>query len=144
LKGDCNLSKHTSGEDLEKKLYSRNYKKYGMDMNLVVALTTGIFILIFVIYAIINLEHANKMFELVKNYIITRFDWVFILTSNFCIAICLYFAFSKLGSVKIGGVNSKPQFTNFAWYSMLISAGMGIGLMFWAVGEPLYHSSSNV
>jgi choline/glycine/proline betaine transport protein/BCCT family betaine/carnitine transporter len=134
------MKEKITGQDLEKKLYSRNFKKYGMDMNPVVALTTAIFILIFVIYAIINLEHANKMFELVKNYIITRFDWVFILTSNFAIVICLYFAFSKLGSVKIGGVNSKPQFTNFAWYSMLISAGMGIGLMFWAVGEPLYHS----
>ncbi len=134
------MKKEITSEDLEKKLYSRNFKKYGMDMNPVVGLTTAIFILIFVIYAIINLEHANKMFEIVKSFIITKFDWVFILASNFCIIICLYFAFSKLGKVKIGGVSSKPQFSNFAWYSMLISAGMGIGLMFWAVGEPLYHS----
>jgi choline/glycine/proline betaine transport protein/BCCT family betaine/carnitine transporter len=44
--------------------------------------------------------------------------------------------------VKIGGVHSKTEFSNFAWYSMLISAGMGIGLMFWSVGEPLWHSES--
>jgi choline/carnitine/betaine transport len=137
---DVCMKKEVTSEDLEKKLYSRNYKKYGMDMNPVVAITTGLFILLFIVYAIVNLDQANRTFEMVKNFIITKFDWVFILTSNFCIAICLYFAFSKLGKVRIGGVNSKPQFSNFAWYSMLISAGMGIGLMFWAVGEPLYHS----
>ncbi len=49
-------------------------------------------------------------------------------------------AFSKLGRVKIGGMDAQPEFGNFAWYSMLLSAGMGIGLMFWAVGEPLFHS----
>lgn len=134
------MKNEVTSAELEKKLYSRNFKKYGMDMNPAVGLTTGIFILIFVVYAMINLEQANQMFDVVKNFIITKFDWVFILTSNFSIVICLYFAFSKLGNVKIGGINSKPQFGNFAWYSMLISAGMGIGLMFWAVGEPLYHS----
>jgi len=72
---------------MEEKLYSRNFKKWGLD-----------------------------------------------------IGISLYLVFSKLGSVRIGGVDSKPQFSNFSWYSMLISAGMGIGLMFWSVGEPLYHS----
>lgn len=125
---------------LEKKLYSRNFTKYGLDMNPVVSGLAGLFVLFFSGYALLNLKHANQVFEGIKNSIISQFDWLFILSSNFFIIICLFFAFSKLGRVRIGGYHSEPEFSNFAWYSMLISAGMGIGLMFWAVGEPLYHN----
>ncbi|MDR5658693.1 BCCT family transporter [Serpentinicella sp. ANB-PHB4] len=125
---------------LEENLYNRNFRGFGMDLNPVVSIASGAFILVFSLFALLNLEYANLLFERTKNAIITNFDWVFILSSNFFIIVCLYFAFSKLGNVRIGGVDSEAEFSNFAWYSMLISAGMGIGLMFWAVGEPLYHS----
>lgn len=125
---------------MEEKLYSRNFKKWGLDMNLVVSLGAGFVVLAFSLFALTDLERANAVFATVKDGIITNFDWLFILSSNFFIGISLYLVFSKLGSVRIGGVDSKPQFSNFSWYSMLISAGMGIGLMFWSVGEPLYHS----
>ncbi|EOD01114.1 BCCT family transporter [Caldisalinibacter kiritimatiensis] len=133
--------KEDISKQLEEKLYSRNFTKFGLDMNPVVSIVAGLLILVFAGYALFNLEHANQVFETIKNTIISRGDWLFILSSNFFILVCLFLAFSKLGNVKIGGVNSKPEFSNFAWYSMLISAGMGIGLMFWAVGEPLYHSA---
>ena len=126
-------------EILEEKLYSRNFKGLGLDMNPVVSISAGIFILVVALYSFFNLSHAINTFEKIKNTIISKGDWVFILSSNFFIIVCLYLAFSKLGDVRIGGVHSEPEFSNFAWYSMLISAGMGIGLMFWAVGEPLYH-----
>lgn len=125
---------------MEEKLYSRNFKKWGMDMNPVVSLGAGFIVFLFSAFALFNLEQANAIFVSVKDSIVTNFDWLFILSSNFFIGISLFMAFSRLGSVRIGGVNAEPQFSNFAWYSMLISAGMGIGLMFWAVGEPLYHS----
>jgi len=124
---------------LEEKLYSRNITKYGLDMNPVVSIASGIFLLLFSGYALLNLEQASEVFESIKSTILSKGDWFFILSSNFFILVCLYLAFSKLGHVRIGGVHSEPEFSNFAWYSMLISAGMGIGLMFWAVGEPLYH-----
>lgn len=126
---------------LQEKLYSRNFKKYGLDLNPTVTLGAAFIILTFSLYAILNLEQANVVFTNVKDSIISNFDWLFILSSNFFIVVSLFFAFSKLGKVRIGGVNARPDFTNFAWYSMLLSAGMGIGLMFWAVGEPLYHSN---
>ncbi|QTL99931.1 BCCT family transporter [Iocasia frigidifontis] len=124
---------------MEEKLHSRNFKRWGLDMNPVVSLGAGIIVLLFSAFAFFNLEQANKIFELVNSVIVTNFDWLFILSSSLFIGICLYLAFSRLGSVRIGGVKAEPEFSNFAWYSMLISAGMGIGLMFWAVGEPLYH-----
>ena len=125
--------------ELQQQEDSRNYKKHGFNFNPVVSLASGAFIILFSLYALFNLEHANKIFTVIKESIVTNFDWVFILSSNFFVIICLYLALSRLGSVRIGGVNCKPEFNNFAWYSMLISAGMGIGLMFWAVGEPLHH-----
>ena len=135
--------KEDSNKNLQKKLddklYSRNFTKLGLDMNPVVSLGSGLFLLLFSGYALFNLENASVVFENVKNTIISRGDWVFIFSSNFFILVSLYLAFSKLGEVRIGGVHSEPEFNNFSWYSMLISAGMGIGLMFWAVGEPLYH-----
>lgn len=135
--------KHNISKELDQKLYSRNFTKFGLDMNPVVSIVSGLFVLIFSGYALFNSNHASEVFERVKSTILSQGDWIFILSSNFFIVVCLYLAFSKLGDVRIGGVNSKPEFSNFAWYSMLISAGMGIGLMFWAVGEPLYHSVFN-
>jgi len=126
--------------NLKQKLYSRNYKKYGLDLNPIVSLVSGLFILIFVGYAIFNLDQASRLFGVLNDKIVSNWDWLFILSSNFFIGVCLYLAFSKLGNVRIGGIDAKPEFSNFSWYSMLISAGMGIGLMFWAVGEPLIHS----
>lgn len=125
---------------VEKKLHSRNFTKFGLDINPIVSIASGAIIFIFALYAFFNLDGANKLFESIKNIITTKTDWVFILSSNLFIIACLFLAFSKLGKVRIGGVNCKPEFSNFAWYSMLISGGMGIGLMFWSVGEPLYHS----
>ncbi len=132
-------------ETLEEKLYSRNFKKWGFDLNPFVSFIAGGLILLLTIYAFISnlgwfgLAPAIEVFERMTMFIVDYFDWVFIFTTNFFIILAIYLAFSRLGRVRIGGLKSKPEFTNFAWYSMLISAGMGIGLMFYAVGEPLSH-----
>ncbi len=108
-------------------------------MNLFVSITSGVFILIFALYALLQLDRANELLQSINSAILTNFDWVFILSSNIFLLICIGLALSKLGNVRIGGIDCVPEFSKVAWYSMLISAGMGIGLMFWAVGEPLTH-----
>ncbi len=62
-----------------------------------------------------------------------------IFAANIFIVAGLYFAFSRYGSIVIGGKKAKPEFSRFAWYDMLLSAGMGIGLLFWSVAEPINH-----
>lgn len=124
---------------MQTKLYSRNFTRYGMDLNPFVTLMSGMFILLFAGYAVINPHGANVLFASIKDSVTQKGDWVFILSSNFFIGLCLYLMFSRYGRLRLGGPGAKPEFSNFAWYSMLLSAGMGIGLMFWAVGEPLYH-----
>jgi choline/glycine/proline betaine transport protein/BCCT family betaine/carnitine transporter len=126
----------------EEKLFKRNFKKFGLDMNPVVSIGAGLIILIFSVYAFVDLERANTLFNKVNASISSNFDWLFILGTNFFILVSLIMAFSKLGHVRIGGVDAEPEFSNFSWYSMLMSAGMGIGLMFWSVGEPLYHMAT--
>jgi choline/glycine/proline betaine transport protein len=54
----------------------------------------------------------------------------------------VYFAFGPFGRIRIGGSDAKPEFSTPAWFAMLLSAGMGIGLMFWSVGEPMFHYAS--
>jgi choline/glycine/proline betaine transport protein len=78
----------------------------------------------------------------VLSWISNNFGWFFILGANVFIVAALAFAFSPLGSIRIGGNKALPEFTTLAWYAMLLSAGMGIGLMFWSVGEPMYHYMS--
>ena len=132
-------------KELEEKLFSRNTHRFGVDLNPVVTLTTIALIAILSLYVFISqrgwfgLSPAIDTFQRMTSAIISGADWVFILSSNFFIILSLYLAFSRLGKIRIGGLTAKPEFTNFAWYSMLISAGMGIGLMFWSVGEPLTH-----
>ncbi len=137
--------RHSLEKELEDKLYSRNTHRFGVDLNPVVSLTTIGLILLLSLYVFISqqgwfgLSPAIEVFNAMTAAIIRGADWVFILASNFFIVLALYLAFSKLGRIRIGGLTAKPEFTNFTWYAMLISAGMGIGLMFWAVGEPLSH-----
>ncbi len=124
---------------LNREMHRRNITRFGLDLNPIVSLVASCFIVFFSVYALIHLDQVNRWFSLIQETLVTHFDWVFILSSNFFVLICLYLAASRIGNVRIGGVDAVPEFSNFAWYSMLISAGMGIGLIFWSVGEPLYH-----
>ena len=117
----------------------RNLRKFGFDLNPIVSFASGLFVVLFAAFALLRLEQASQLFQILNELVVNQFDWVFILSSNLFILVCLYFALSRLGSVRIGGLDAEKEFSNFAWYSMLLSAGMGIGLMFWAVGEPLSH-----
>lgn len=128
-------------EKREKLLYQRNFQKFGLNLNLTVTLGVGLFVLLFSTYALVNIEHANNFFFRIQSSIIENFDWFFVLSGVFFIVVCFCLGFSKLGRVRLGGVHATPDFSDFGWYSMLISAGMGVGLVFWSVGEPLQHIS---
>ena len=82
---------------------------------------------------------AGTAFGSVLTAVSGTFGWFYILAVNVFIVVVVYFALSGYGNVRLGGPAAEPEFGDFAWYSMLFSAGMGIGLMFWSVGEPLTH-----
>src|SRR6056297_2512122 len=84
-------------------------------------------------------EQAQTMFEAVQSYISNNMGWLFILSVNAFLIFSLAIAFSRFGDIRIGGADAKPEFSTMAWFAMLFSAGMGIGIMFWSVAEPIYH-----
>ncbi len=76
------------------------------------------------------------------SYVNSTFGWFYILAVNIFIITILFFAFSKYGNIKIGGVEAEKEFSDFSWMAMLFSAGMGIGLMFFSVTEPMGYFGS--
>lgn len=116
-----------------------NIKRFGFDIHPEVFFISGPLIILFITLTILFQDRAEAVFGQVQNAIAASAGWFYILSANVFIAFMLYFAFSRFGKIRIGGVGAKTEFSNFAWYAMLISAGMGIGLMFWSVAEPMFH-----
>jgi choline/glycine/proline betaine transport protein len=84
-------------------------------------------------------DSAESVFNAVRNGITDSAGWLFVAAVNIFIGFALYFAFSKYGGIRLGGEDAEPDFTTMEWFAMLFSAGMGIGLMFYAVAEPMWH-----
>ncbi|MBY5163758.1 BCCT family transporter [Salsipaludibacter albus] len=119
-----------------------NIEKYGFDLHPQVTFWAAGFLVVFIAYTLIFQEQASAVFESILAFVNDSFGWFYILSANIFVLACLFFAFSRYGKIRIGGPEAKPEFTNVAWYAMLLSAGMGIGLMFWSVAEPIFHLSA--
>ena len=98
-----------------------------------------ILITLMIVGTLIAGDAAEEMFNAVRVNITDWASWLFVAGVNIFIAFALYFAFSKFGGIRLGGEDAKPEFSKMAWFAMLFSAGMGIGLMFFAVAEPMWH-----
>lgn len=117
----------------------RNIAGYGFDFHPEVFLVSAGLILLFVLVTLIFREPAENAFGAIQTFIAEGMGWFLILSVSIYLGIAIILAFSKFGKIRLGGQNAKPEFPTFAWIAMLISAGMGIGLMFWSVAEPIYH-----
>lgn len=80
-----------------------------------------------------NLENA------VVQFAFDKFGWLFQLASLFFFLACMYLMFSKFGSIKFGGKDAKPTMSNWTWFSITLCAGIGTGVMFWGIAEPITH-----
>lgn len=116
-----------------------NFVKWGLDLHPWVTLVSAAVLLLFVGGTLVFSDQAEMAFSDALAAINEGFGWFYILAVNVFVLAALYFAVSRYGKIRIGGPNAKPEFSRFAWYAMLISAGMGIGLMFWSVAEPIFH-----
>ncbi|MFO7727813.1 MAG: BCCT family transporter [Desulfonatronovibrio sp.] len=93
----------------------------------------------FVSVGVFDPELVSKFSAVVHGAIIAHFGWAYMLSGFFFLAFCLVLALSRFGSIKLGKDHEKPEYTYFGWFSMLFAAGMGIGLIFWGVAEPVSH-----
>lgn len=122
----------SSGTELpkKKKLFLIHGPVFWPSVILITALIVG---------TIIAGDAAESAFNAARVGITEWASWLFVIGVNVFIGFSLYFAFSKFGSIRLGGQDSEPEFSTMAWFAMLFSAGMGIGLMFFAVAEPMWH-----
>ncbi|MCT7630335.1 BCCT family transporter [Aliarcobacter butzleri] len=98
-----------------------------------------VFITLLVVFTFINPALSKDIFTTTKNFIADKFGWLYMLSVAIFTIFALFLAFSPFGKFKLGPDQSKPDYSNFSWFSMLFSAGMGIGIMFWGVAEPIVH-----
>ena len=117
----------------------RNITRYGFDFHPQVFFVSAGLILLFVLVTLVFQEPAEAAFGAVQSFIATAMGWFLILSVSLYLGIAVLLAFSKFGKIRLGGQDAKPDFPTFAWVAMLMSAGMGIGLMFWSVAEPIFH-----
>jgi choline/glycine/proline betaine transport protein len=116
-----------------------NIEGYGFDIHPVVFPVALAIIVVFVAVTILLGDQAANYYSAVRSFFEGNFGWFFLLAVNVFIITILYFALSKYGKIRIGGVEAEKEFSDLSWMAMLFSAGMGIGLMFYSVSEPLYY-----
>ena len=123
-------------------LYSRTDKKtslFGLQVHGPVFFTSASLILLSIVLTILYRDSASELFSVIQTQVSTKTGWFFILSVNVFLVFVVYLAFSKFVRVRLGGDEAKPEFSTLAWFSMLFSAGMGIGLLFWSIAEPVTH-----
>jgi betaine/carnitine transporter, BCCT family len=121
-----------------------NIGPFGLDIHNPVFLISGLGIFAFVIGTLMVPEAATKSFEAMRGWITVNFDWFFLLAGNIFVLFCLLLVVTPMGKVRLGGADAKPDYGYAGWFAMLFAAGMGIGLMFYGVSEPISHYGSSV
>ncbi|WP_256289311.1 BCCT family transporter [Halobellus inordinatus] len=119
-----------------------NIQRFGFDIHPIVFPVALLLIAVFIAVTVLLGDQAAQAYSAVRSFFEGNFGWFYLLAVNIFIVTILYFALGKFGTIRIGGVEAEKEFSDFAWMAMLFSAGMGIGLMFFSVSEPLYYVSN--
>jgi len=112
--------------------------------NNLVALASKVIIALIVVWCVINPEAAGKILGDMKNWSFAHLNYYYTWGVAFYIVVCLIVALHpKWGKTKLGTADGKPEFSNFSWFSMMFGAGIGIGMLGYATGEPMWHMGDN-
>jgi BCCT family betaine/carnitine transporter len=115
-----------------------NIQKWGFDVhNPVFGVSAGLILLFLVAALVADPASAKAALDGLKWDIIGAFDSFFVWSANLFVVFCLALIFSPFGKIRLGGAGAKPEHSVLSWLAMLFAAGMGIGLMFWGVAEPV-------
>lgn len=100
-------------------------------------------IILGVIFCLALGDTANTIFGNIQSWISNATGWFFVLVMNTVLIFCVILMLSKYGALRIGGPEAEPEFSTLSWFAMLFSAGMGIGILFYGVAEPMFHFAAN-
>ncbi|MCF7220697.1 BCCT family transporter [Marilutibacter chinensis] len=114
-----------------------NIKAFGLDLHNPVFIVSAALIALFVALSLAMPERAGEALLATRTWIQNTFDWVFLSAGNVFVLFCLALIVLPVGRIRIGGADAEPEFSRPSWFAMLFAAGMGIGLMFWSVAEPV-------
>ena len=121
-----------------------NIGPFGLDIHNRVFLISGLSVVAFVILTLAFQTSVGPLFSNLRNWLTGNLDWFFLISGNIFVLVCLFLIVSPMGKVRIGGTDATPDYSYLGWFSMLFAAGMGIGLMFYGVSEPMSHFSSSL
>ena len=111
----------------------------GFDVHNPVFMVSALAVMAFVFYALALPTQASEIFGALRPWLTSTFDWFFLTSADFFVLFCLFLIVSPWGKVRLGGKDATADYSYIGWFAMLFAAGMGIGLMFFGVLEPVYH-----
>lgn len=114
-----------------------NVEIFGLDVHNPVFAISAALTLLFVLGCIATPDTANLWLSSARNWCIDHFDWFFMSSASALLIFCLCLVASPAGKIRLGGDKARPEFSLISWFAMLFAAGMGIGLLFWGVAEPI-------
>lgn len=101
--------------------------------------TSALLIILLVLFVGVFPQKSQQLFNQAQSWIVDSVSWFYILTLALTLIGTVFMAASRYGDIKLGPDHSEPDYSNTSWFAMLFSAGMGIGLMFFGVAEPVMH-----
>ena len=114
------------------------------DIHNPVFLISGLVVVAFVILTLAFQEDVGPLFDGLRKWLTSNLAWFFLSAANVFVILCLVLIVTPLGNVRLGGKEATPDYGYLGWFSMLFAAGMGIGLMFFGVSEPISHYTSSL
>ncbi|WP_428241681.1 BCCT family transporter [Gynuella sp.] len=121
-----------------------NVGPFGLDIHNRVFAISALAVILFVALTLAFHGQAEPFFKTIRNWLTGNLDWLFLGAGNIFVIVCLVLIFTPLGKVRLGGTEATPDYSYSGWFAMLFAAGMGIGLMFYGVSEPLSHFASSM
>jgi choline-glycine betaine transporter len=109
------------------------------DFNPVVSVISFLLILVFVIWCILDTDNATSAFGDAKSWITDCFTWLYVGSQDFWALVIIIIYFSKYGNMKLGKDDEEPEYNDATWFAMLFACGVGVGLFFYGVAEPIWH-----
>ncbi len=133
---------HPADSDYE--IGQDNITPFGLDVHNPVFLVSGLSVVAFVLITLMFQEASTEFFGWLRPFLTSTFDWFFLSAANIFVLFCVMLMVTPMGKIRLGGNDAKPDYSYMGWFAMLFAAGMGIGLMFFGVSEPISHLSSSM
>ena len=114
-------------------------ERFFSTVNPTVFVASAIIVVGFVLFGVAAPTTAGRVFGQIQGFITEYLGWVYLLAVTIFLVFLVWLLFSRYGSIRLGDPDDRPHFGKAAWFSMLFSTGMGIGLVFWSIAEPILH-----